>query len=157
MGPMQQQPAPWEVPPAQPPRKSVSLLVVVLSLLGIVALMCCGGGLLVWRSGPGEAVTCSNLTVEGSYPEAIPHCRTAATQIPASGIVHNNLAWCLLMVGQVPEGLAEANKAVELDPNLNHYDTLAMALALSGRGKEALKTETEQVLVDGTSRTTLSA
>ncbi len=69
--------------------------------------------------------------------------------MPDSGAFHNELAWCLTLTDRVPEGLAEARKAVELQPSRTHYDTLAMALALSGQGDEALATEENHVMANG--------
>jgi hypothetical protein len=51
--------------------------------------------------------------------------------------------------GQAEEGLIEARKAVELEPTRTHYDTLAMALAISGQSGEALQIETQDVMVGG--------
>jgi len=87
--------------------------------------------------------------MKGEYKKAIPACRSEVAKIPRSADGHNNLAWCLTLDGQVPEGVVEARKAVELLPQRNHYDTLAMALALSGQSQEAMQIETEHVMING--------
>jgi len=115
-----------------------------------MVLLCCGGGgLLVWRSGVTDIVACSNLTISGEYKEAIPHCRSEVARLPQLADGHNNLGWCLTLDGQLQEGLAESRKAVELEPVRETYDTLAMALAVSGQGKEAIQIETEHVMING--------
>jgi len=126
------------------------VLIVVGSIAGALMLCCIGGGLLLGRQGGmSDLVSCQNLESQGKYKEAIPHCRTVAQRIPQSGIAHNELGWCLALDGQGPEAVAECRKAVELDPNRNHYDSLAMALAVSGKGQEAMQIEKAHVMIDG--------
>jgi Flp pilus assembly protein TadD len=71
---------------------------------------------------------------------------------PNSGAAHNQLGWDLALDGQLPEALVETRKAVDLEPNYTHYDSLAMALALSGQGEEAMKVEQDYILVNGEPR-----
>lgn len=146
-----QQPPYQRNPSPEPKRTSTTnVVLIILGVLGGCILLCCGGGaFLFWRSGISDIVGCSSLTTNGQYQRAIPPCRAVVAKLPQDGEGHNNLAWCLTIVGQMQEGLAESRRAVELSPNPSSYDTLAMALAVSGQGDEALKIETERVMVNG--------
>ena len=104
---------------------------------------------MLWRAGVGDVVGCTNLTMAGEYKKAIPSCRALVEKMPTFAEAHNNLSWCLTLDDQFPEGLAEARKAVDLEPTRSHYDTLAMALARSGQGKEAMQVETDHVIEGG--------
>src|SRR2546421_9525861 len=146
-----------QVPPrlySEPPRYSASntkktLLIVLTSIAGAFLLCCVGGALLIWRAGFSDGLACYDLANKGRYREAIPHCRTLVQQIPRSSGAHNELGWCLALVGEGPESVDECRKAVELEPIRNHYDSLAMALAVSGKGEEALQIEKEHVIING--------
>jgi predicted Zn-dependent protease len=126
------------------------MVVIGCGVVAAIVLLCCaGGGLLFWREGASDLFACSDLTTKGEYKQAIPPCRAVIAKQPRSELGHNNLGWCLALDGQLKEGLVESREAVELQPNRSSYDTLAMALALSGQGKEALQIETEHVMIDG--------
>jgi len=142
-----QQPPQWSIPPTQRRTNWVTVVLIGCGALAAMTLLCCGGGaLFFWRSGGGDIVSCSNLTMAGEYKKAIPACRDLVAKMPKLAGGHNNLGWCLALDGQGPEAVVEAQKAVDLEPNPNSYDTLAMALAVSGRGDEALKVETDHVM-----------
>ncbi len=148
-----QQPPLWQsAPPSAPPRRSNVVLIVVLALLGCVAVCCLGGGFFLWRLGAGDVYSCYDLTSKGNYHEAIPPCRALVAKTPESGAAHNQLGWDLALDGQLPEALTECRKAVDMEPNYTHYDSLAMALALFGQGEEAMKIEQDQILVNGEPR-----
>lgn len=147
---MQSYPQQWNAPPAPPKSNGTRILLIVIGIIGATTVLFCGGGaLLMWQGGIGDAVGCTNWISKGEYKKAIPPCRAIAEKFPQSGSAHNNLGWCLTLDGQLQEGLAESRKAVELEPARNSYDTLAMALALSGKGNEALQIETEHVFANG--------
>ena len=136
---MQNPPQYWNTPPS-PHRSTATNVVIGCGVLAAIVLLCCaGGGLLLWRGGGSDLIACSDFTMKGEYKKAIPPCRSVVAKIPQSGEGHNNLGWCLTLDGQLPEGLVESRKAVELQPNRSTCDTLAMALAVSGQGKEALQ------------------
>ncbi len=140
----------WNTPSPSRRNKGPNVLLIVFGVLGSVGAVCCGGGsLFLWRSGVGDTVACSNYMASGEYKKAIPACRSVVEKMPAVSAAHNNLAWCLALDGQGPEAVQEAKKAVEIAPRPTYYDTLAMALAISGRGKEALDIETTYVMVNG--------
>jgi Flp pilus assembly protein TadD len=126
-----------------------NVLIFGLVLVGIVVVLCGFSGVLVWKSGVRDVVSCMGLNSSGRWHDAILPCREYVAKNPNSGEAHNELAWCLTVDHQVPEGLKEARKATALQPNSDNFDTLAMALALSGSGKEAMKVETDHVLVNG--------
>ena len=147
---MQPPPPLYGAPPGYRSANTKNVVWIVLGVVAGVLLLCCvGGGALIWRAGLGNAVKCSDLTTKGQYHAAIPYCRAVVQQLPQSGAARNDLGWCLVLDGQVQEGLAECRTAVQLEPLRNHYDSLAMALALSGQGREALQIESDHVLVNG--------
>ena len=147
---MQSPQEPWNAPPLARRTKEVNLWLVGLGGVAVVCLLICGGGgLFLYRAGISDVIACSDLTASGEYKKAIPHCRATVAKLPQSAASHNNLGWCLVLDGQTEEGLMEARKAIEIEPSRTYYDTLAMALALSGQGQEALKIEAEQGMING--------
>ena len=140
----------WNTPPNPGRSSAKNAWMIGLGLLGSITLLFCLMGVFAaMRLGLSDAFSCSSYMTKGEYKKAIPPCRAAALKLPRSGAAHNQLAWCLTLDGQVKEGLVEATMAVALQPNRTHYDTLAMALALSGKSKEAMNIETEHVMVNG--------
>jgi tetratricopeptide (TPR) repeat protein len=145
-----EQPPPNYPSPGRPTRSTNTLLIVVFVLIGVVVCVCGFAGFLIWSfDSGGEDVPCFTLADSGRWHDAIPACREYVLKDPASGPAQDNLAWCLTLDHQVPEGLKEARIATEFQPDANSYNALAMALALSGSAKEAMKVETEHVLVNG--------
>lgn len=91
----------------------------------------------------GVRIALSHLLAESGRPaEAEQELRDALARRPSDPVLLNNLAWMLATdpqpaAGDAEEAVALAERAVQLAGDAEDYDTLAAALAASGRFEDA--------------------
>ena len=71
--------------------------------------------------------------------QAIEDFELAATFDPNSSSIQNALCWHLSIAGNPEEAFAYCERALELDPSGNNYDSLGLTLALLGNYEEAIQ------------------
>jgi len=101
----------------------------------------CSGTLIYNVQVRHEERLCRDYGNDLRYDKAIPYCREVVRLKPWSAAALNNLGYYSVLGGHVEEGLKDCQEAVRRDPSETHYDSLAMAFALDGKGSEALLAE----------------